>query len=103
MFTKPAVVGVELGDVFEPIYSVTDSGVLDFRMLLDGKWVSLDQRIEVQSPIDDSLVALVPSASEQEAGLAVDSSYSNRNLIRTIPAVKKIEIFQRAADCCCRI
>ena len=95
-FTKPAVVGVKLGDVFEPIYSVTDSGVFDFRMLLDGKWVSLDPRIEVRSPIDDSLVALVPSASEQEAGLAVDSSYSNRNLIRTIPAVKKIEIFQRA-------
>ena len=92
------MMGTELGEVFDPIYSVTDSGALDFRMLLDGKWIGLEQRIEVHSPIDDSLVALVPNASEQEADLAANSSYSNRNSIRTIPAVKKIEIFQRARE-----
>ena len=64
-FTKP-IMGSELGDVFDPIYSVTDSGVLDFRMLLDGKWVSLDQRIEVHSPINDSLVALVPRLQKRK-------------------------------------
>jgi hypothetical protein len=37
----------ELGDVFDSIYSVTDSGILDFRMLLDGKWIGLELRIEV--------------------------------------------------------
>jgi glyceraldehyde-3-phosphate dehydrogenase [NAD(P)+] len=88
----------KLGQIFDPIYSVSDSGVFDFKMFLEGKWVSLPKRIEIRSPIDDGLVATVPSASEQEAERAANSSYTNRNLIRTIPAVKKIEIFQRARD-----
>ena len=87
---------VKLGTVFDPIYSISKSGLMDFKMYLDGKWVELPQRIEVLSPIDDGVVATVPSASEQEAERAVESSYMNRNRIRTIPAVKKIEIFQQA-------
>ena len=89
---------VKLGDVFAPIYNVADRGVLDFTMMLDGNWISLEQRIEVRSPIDDGLIATVPSATEREAKRAVESSYSNRNAIRTIPAVRKIEIFERARE-----
>ena len=87
---------VKLGEIFDPIYALTDSSILDFKMLLDGKWVSLPERIEVRTPIDDSVIATVPSASEVEAERAVESSYANRNAIRTIPAVEKIEIFQKA-------
>jgi glyceraldehyde-3-phosphate dehydrogenase [NAD(P)+] len=89
---------VKVGEVFDPVYSVTRSGIMDFKMLLDGSWVSLEKRIEVRSPIDESLVATVPSASEHEAEQAVDSTYANRNSIRTIPAVEKIEIFQHARE-----
>jgi glyceraldehyde-3-phosphate dehydrogenase [NAD(P)+] len=67
-------------------------------MLLDGEWVTLEDRFEVRSPIDQSVVATVSAACEREAGLAVNSSYLNRNAIRTIPAVEKIEIFQRARE-----
>jgi glyceraldehyde-3-phosphate dehydrogenase [NAD(P)+] len=87
---------IKIAEVFGPVYSTTDSGTLDFKMLLDGKWVSLPQRIEVRTPIDDSVIATVPNASEDEAKRAVNSSYANRNAIRTIPAVEKIEIFQKA-------
>lgn len=89
------VAGPKLGKVFEPIYSVSDKATLEFKMLLGGGWISLPQRIEVRSPIDGSLVAEVPSASEREAEEAVKSSYSNRSAIRSIPAVEKIELFQR--------
>lgn len=89
---------VKLGTVFDSIYSISNSGMMDFRMYLEGKWVDLPQRIEVRSPIDDGVVATVPSASEQEAERAVESSYVSRNRIRTIPAVKKIEIFQQARE-----
>jgi len=89
---------VKLAAVFDPIYSISDSGLMDFKMLLDGRWVSLAQRIEVRSPIDGAVVATVPSASEREAERAVESSFINRNSIRTIPAVKKIEIFQQARE-----
>ena len=89
---------VKLATVFDPIYSIPDSGAMDFKMLLDGQWVSLPQRIEVRSPIDGGVVATVPSASEREAERAVESSFINRNSIRTIPAVKKIEIFQQARE-----
>ena len=88
----------QLGDIFEPIYSVSKNGSLDFKMLLDGEWFSLDERIEVRSPIDGNLIATVPSSSEREADRAVESSYANRNLIRTIPAVKKIDIFQHVRE-----
>lgn len=89
---------VKLGTVFDPIYSISDPEMMDFKMLLDGKWVGLPHKIEIRSPIDEGVIATVPSASEQEAERAVESSYVNRNLIRTIPAVKKIEIFQQARE-----
>lgn len=89
----------KLGPVFDPIYSMSDSGAIDFKMLLDGKWVGLAEKIEVRSPIDGAVVATVPAASEKEAERAVESSYVNRSSIRTIPAVKKIEIFQQANYC----
>ncbi len=86
----------KLSAIFDPIYSVKDSGILDFKMFLDGNWVFLEQRIDVHSPIDDSVIATIPSSSKEEAKLAVDSSYGNRNAIRTIPAVEKLEIFRTA-------
>ena len=88
----------KLAKVFEPIYDLSDSGLLEFKMFLEGSWVSLKERIEVRSPIDDGLVATVPSSSEREAGRAVEAAYTNRSLIRVIPAVKKIEIFQRTRE-----
>ncbi len=84
-----------LGDAFDGIYSITD-GVLDFKMLLAGNWISLTDQIEVRTPIDNSVVATIPNASNKEAEQAVSSSFDNRNAIRTIPAVKKLEIFQKA-------
>lgn len=94
---KVAGASVEFDKIFDPIYSI-DAGVLNFKMLLNRKWFSLDQRIEVRSPIDNSLIATVPRASEFEADDAVECSFANRNSIRTVPAIKKIEIFQRARE-----
>jgi glyceraldehyde-3-phosphate dehydrogenase [NAD(P)+] len=88
----------KLGPVFEPTYTLSSSGSVDFKMLIEGTWLSLPERIEVRSPIDNGLIATIPSATEKEADRAADSSYNNRNRIRTIPAVKKIEIFQRARE-----
>lgn len=98
MSTKAVAKELNLGEFFKPIYEVQKSGIPDFKILLDGKWISLVQRIEVRSPIEGNLIATVPSASEQEAKQAVDSSHANRNAIRTIPAVEKIDIFQRARE-----
>ena len=89
---------LNLDKIFEAIYDLQDSKIPNFKMFLNGKWVSLEQRIEVRTPIDGSLIATIPSASEQEAGQAVDSAYANRMAIRTIPAVEKIEIFRRAPN-----
>jgi len=67
-------------------------------MLLNGKWVLSEQRIEIRSPIDNSVIAAVPNAFEHEADQAVQSAYDHRNAIRTVPAVEKIEVFQRARE-----
>jgi glyceraldehyde-3-phosphate dehydrogenase [NAD(P)+] len=89
---------IRLGEVFNRIHSVTESNALDFKMFLGGTWVSLPERIEVRTPIDEALVATVPSSSDREAEQAVQASYANRSKIRTIPAVEKINIFQRARE-----
>jgi len=88
----------KLSAIFDPIYSANESGILDFNMFLDGKWLSLDQRVDVHSPIDDAIIASVPNASTKEADQAVNSSYDNWKAIRTIPAVEKLEIFRTARD-----
>lgn len=95
----PAVMNkIRLGEIFKPIHEESKSGVPSFKMLLDGDWVGLDQTFEVRCPIDGSVIAVVPSSSEKEGDQAVNSSYANRNAIRTIPAVQKIEIFQRTRE-----
>ena len=88
----------KLGTVFEPTYTLSSDGRVHFKMLIEGSWVSVPERIEVHSPIDNSLVATIPSASEKDADRAINSSYDNRSRIRTIPAVKKIEIFQHTRE-----
>jgi glyceraldehyde-3-phosphate dehydrogenase [NAD(P)+] len=90
--------GVRLPESFRPIYELSGEGLLNFKMLLEGSWFSMGERIEVRSPIDGGLIATVPSSSRSEADRAVEAAYSNRNSIRVIPAVKKIEIFQRARE-----
>ena len=96
-FTKK-VTKASIGEIFSPIYSVAPSGCLDFKMYLGGRWTSLEQSIEVRSPIDDGVIATVPNASEREAKEAVELSNIHRNAIRTVPAVKKIEIFRRTRE-----
>ena len=98
MSLKTDTKSLRLPDIFNPIYELSDTGCLNFKMLLDGSWVAKPERVEVRSPIDGSLVATIPSASTSEAERAVEAAYSNRNSIRIIPAVKKIEIFRLTRD-----
>ena len=98
MSSKTELQGRRLPDIFDPIYELSDAGQWNFKMLVGGSWIERAERIEVRSPIDGALVATVPSASTSEAERAVEAAYSNRNSIRLIPAVKKIEIFQRARE-----
>jgi len=98
MALKTDAQSTRLPDLFDPIYELSDAGYWNFKMLLDGSWFTKTERIEVRSPIDGGLVATVPSASTSEADRAVNASYSSRNSIRIIPAVKKIEIFQHTRE-----
>jgi len=84
-------------ELFKPVVSEV-GGVLEFKMLLAGQWTSLSGKIEVRSPADGALVATVPDGTEKEAALAVQAAYDNRNKIRLIPAVKKIEMFTKARE-----
>ena len=98
MTAKTDVRSRRLPNIFEPIYELSDAGYWNFKMLLGGSWFAKTERIEVRSPIDGSVVATVPSASTSEAERAVEAAYSSRNSIRVIPAVKKIDVFQRTRE-----
>ncbi len=89
---------VKLGSFFEPIFTLGPDGIYVFKMFIGGKWISLNsgETLDVTSPIDNSVVAKVQSATSKEAEEAVNSAYESRKKIREISAIERIEIFEKA-------
>jgi glyceraldehyde-3-phosphate dehydrogenase [NAD(P)+] len=89
---------LDLGPLFEPIYRTGREGVPLFRMLLGGQWVSgPDGRtFEIDTPIDNSLIARAPQASPEDVTKAIEIAATNQSSIRDIPGIERTEIFERA-------
>ena len=88
---------LRLSNLFSDCY-VEQGGVLEFRQRLGGKWVLAKggETLEVDTPIDDSVFARVPSASPEDVDEAVGAAFRARRAIRDIPAIDRIEILNRA-------
>ena len=72
-------------------------GLPNFKMLVGGSWIfSSGGTQQVDTPIDDSVVAMVQSATPAEVGSSVASAYSARKKIREIPAIDRIDILNKA-------
>lgn len=73
-------------------------GVPEFKLLIGGRWVesSSGRTLDVDSPIDDSLMARVQSASPSDVRKAVEAAHKAKKSIRDIPAIDRIEILNRA-------
>ncbi len=86
-----------LSRLFQDCYVVRD-GIPQFRMFIDGRWVrsSTGRTLPVDSPIDDTVIARVQSASPADVDGAVEAAHNARRKIRDIPAIDRIDILNRA-------
>ncbi|HVL87869.1 MAG TPA: aldehyde dehydrogenase family protein [Candidatus Thermoplasmatota archaeon] len=84
-------------DLFRPIVRMNAVGIPEFPMFIGGKWLYGERTMGVHTPIDGSVVAAVPQASEGLARAAVDAAVEARRAIRDIPGAKRVELFEKAA------
>jgi glyceraldehyde-3-phosphate dehydrogenase [NAD(P)+] len=88
---------LDLSKDFDGIYDFID-GIPSFKMLINGRWVGSTSgaRSDVYSPVDESLIARVEDANRSDVDLAATAASEHR-MIRNLPAIERIEIFECAA------
>ncbi|MCP8322151.1 MAG: aldehyde dehydrogenase family protein, partial [archaeon] len=97
MHEKPML---KLVDFFEPIYTKGPDGIPFFKMFINGKWFASTSNkvIDVDTPIDGSIIARISNASKEDVDKAIDVAYESRQKIRDIPGIERIEIFEKASQ-----
>lgn len=95
--TKEEGAKLQLSRLFSDCY-VDRGGVLEFRLFIGGRWVESKsgKMLDVDTPIDDSVIARVQGATPEDVEAAVDAAYGARKSIRDIPAIDRIDILNRA-------
>ena len=88
---------LRLSKLFADCYDVR-RGVPEFKIFVDGKWTHARSRrtLDVDTPIDDSVIARVQAGTAVDAERAVDSAYRARRSIRDIPGIDRIDLLNRA-------
>jgi len=71
-----------------------------YKMFVAGKWVqsSSGETQEVRTPIDSSVIARVPKATEKDAEAAVQAAYASRKLIGDMDAVDRAALLNKIGD-----
>lgn len=90
-------VSLRVSRLFSDCYSEKD-GIPEFKLFLGGRWTVSSEggTFDVDSPIDDSVIARVQAATEVDVREAISFAYGARKAIRDIPAIDRIEILNRA-------
>ncbi|MGQ9479400.1 MAG: aldehyde dehydrogenase family protein [Thermoproteota archaeon] len=88
---------ITLPDEFGDIYDEED-GVKKFRLFIGGKWVrpKSGKYFSVKSPATRRVLAEAPLGSKEEALQAVSEAESSQSKIRSLAAIDRIDIFERA-------
>jgi glyceraldehyde-3-phosphate dehydrogenase (NADP+) len=67
------------------------------KMLLDGKWVDRDDKIEVRDPFDNSLVDTVPSASLADCEIALAAAVKGFEITKRMAIHERADILYKTA------
>jgi len=91
---------LRLSEFFQPTYTVGPDGLPVFRLFSDGRWTpSISGRtFDVDTPVDDTVIARVQSAEAGDVEHAVDAAYEARGKIRDMPAIQRVEVFSKARE-----
>ncbi|HEY7588219.1 MAG TPA: aldehyde dehydrogenase family protein [Thermoplasmata archaeon] len=89
----------KLSPFFESTYELRDR-IPSFRLYMHGLWLDASGggTLDVDSPIDDSVIARVPDSSPVDVEAAIDAAAIGRRAIQAIPGVARIELLGRARD-----
>jgi glyceraldehyde-3-phosphate dehydrogenase (NADP+) len=68
------------------------------KMLIEGKWISKKETINVIDPFDNSLIDVVPKASEKDTLKAVESAKRGFEIIRKMTVFERANILNKTAD-----
>ncbi len=86
-----------LSPLFDTIQEPRE-GIPSFKLFIHGLWLDASGggTFDVDSPIDDAVVARVPDSSPVDVEAAIDAAVKGRRSIQSIPGVARVEILQRA-------
>lgn len=68
------------------------------KMLLGGRWVEKEEKINVFDPQDNRLITTVPRAGKEDMLLAIKTAEEGRKVAKKMPVHQRIEVLNRAAD-----
>lgn len=68
------------------------------KMLLGGKWVDREAKIEVKNPFDGSVVDTVPSSNLNDVEEALATAERGSEIMRKLTGYQRYEILQKVAD-----
>ncbi len=68
------------------------------KMLIGGKWVDKEQKIDVSNPYDNSLVDTVPYGTIDDIEQAIEIAQKGYEINRELPTHKRISILKKTAE-----
>ncbi|NOY76302.1 MAG: aldehyde dehydrogenase family protein [Calditrichaeota bacterium] len=70
----------------------------EFGMLINGEWLSSDEKFEVKSPYSGEILGAVPKANKEDVSRAVQSAKEAFKVMSEMPAHRRAEILERMSD-----
>ena len=67
-------------------------------MLIAGKWIDKEEKIEVRNPYDNSFIDTVPSGNAEDVSAAVKAAAEGYLVNRDLPVHRRMSILRKAAD-----
>jgi glyceraldehyde-3-phosphate dehydrogenase (NADP+) len=68
------------------------------KMLIGGKWITKKETIEVHDPFDNSLIDVIPKASEKDALKSIESAKRGFEVVRKMTVYERAAILYKTAD-----
>ncbi len=84
---------LELSEYFSEIYKKGE--VPRFKVFVDGKWIDAKETTDLVSPVDEKVVAQISAVSAEQVKMALDSAGANKNKIRDMAAIDRLELLNR--------
>ncbi len=75
------------------------NGEIYLKNYIGGTWdYYTEEHTKIVNPFDGSTVAFVPRLANNGVKLAIDAAWNNRESIRSVPGIERLELFKRAAQ-----